>query len=94
MGIQIEDGTGTGFKVKVEADNALLVDAHTIPRSAFVSESDGQTYAWTSTDATAAAEESISVQNTSINKKNCTNCAKSAWWKFWGKKKGCCNTNS
>jgi len=65
MALQIEDGTGTGAKVKVEADNALLVDAHTIPRGAFVSEQDGQTYAWTSTDATSAAEESIYVQNTS-----------------------------
>ena len=68
MAIQIEDGTGTGFKAKVESDNALLVDAHTIPRTAFVSESDGQSYAWISTDATAAAEESISVQNTSDDK--------------------------
>ena len=36
----------------------------------------------------------LSAQNSSINKNNCTNCAKSPWWKFWEKKKGCCNTNS
>ena len=44
--------------------------------------------------AVAGIQCPLNVQNTSINKKNCTNCAKSAWWKFWGKKKGCCNTNS
>ncbi len=68
MGIQIEDGTGSGAKAQVKSDNALLVDAHTIPRGAFVSEEEGQAYAWISTDATSAGEESISVQNTSTDK--------------------------
>ena len=36
----------------------------------------------------------LSAQNTSIDKKNCTNCSNSPWWKFWEKKKGCCNKNS
>ena len=44
--------------------------------------------------AAAGVQCPLSAQNSSINKKNCTNCAKSPWWKFWGKKKGCCNTNS
>ena len=29
-----------------------------------------------------------------IDNKNCANCTKAPWWKLWGKKKGCCNTNS
>ena len=33
-------------------------------------------------------------KSTSINKKGCSNCTKAPWWKFWGKKKGCCNTSS
>ena len=43
--------------------------------------------------AVAGVQCPLSAQNSSINKNNCTNCAKSSWWKFWGKKKGCCNTN-
>ena len=44
--------------------------------------------------AAAGVQCPLSAQNTSINKNNCTNYAKSPWWRFWGKKKGCCNTNS
>ena len=33
-------------------------------------------------------------QNTSVNKKNCVNCVKTPWWKFWLKKKNCCNAKS
>ncbi|MBC8255871.1 MAG: hypothetical protein H8E85_01010 [Candidatus Marinimicrobia bacterium] len=35
-----------------------------------------------------------SAQSTSVDKQNCPNHASAPWWKFWGKKKGCCNTNS
>ena len=65
MGLQIEDGTGSGAKAKVTTENEVLTNARTIPRATHISEDNGQTYAWTSTDATSAAEESISVQNTS-----------------------------
>ena len=68
MAIQIQDGTGTGNQAKVDSDGELAVAARTIPRSAFISESRGDAYAWTSTDATSAAEESISIQNTSTDK--------------------------
>ena len=34
------------------------------------------------------------VQSQPINKKNCTSNTSSPWWKFWSKKKGCCNTKS
>ena len=33
-------------------------------------------------------------QNISIEKKNCVNCVKNPWWKFWVKKKNCCNAKS
>ena len=36
----------------------------------------------------------LGTQNISIAKKNCTNCSNSPWWKFWEKKKSCCNAKS
>ena len=33
-------------------------------------------------------------QNISVEKKNCVNCVKTPWWKFWAKKKNCCNAKS
>ena len=36
----------------------------------------------------------LSTQTNAIDNKNCANCTKAPWWKLWGKKKGCCNTNS
>ena len=36
----------------------------------------------------------LSAQNISIDKKNCTNCSNAPWWKFWSKKKSCCNAKS
>ena len=44
--------------------------------------------------AIAGVQYPQSGQNTSLENQNCPNRAKTPWWKFWGKKKGCCNTNS
>ena len=43
---------------------------------------------------TAGVQCPLSAQNISINKKNCTNCSNAPWWKFWSKKKNCCNAKS
>ena len=32
--------------------------------------------------------------NTSIDKENCSNCKKAAWWKIWAKKKSCCSAST
>ena len=68
MALQIGDGTGSGAQAGVSTDNRLDVSARVNPREYYVSRDTGQAYAWTSTDATSAAEESISVQNTSTDK--------------------------
>lgn len=67
MGFQIEDGTGSGLKAKVDNKNELVVAARVISRSSLISEDDGQSYTWTSTYSAAAAEETASLQNTSTN---------------------------
>lgn len=66
-GLVIEDGAGGASKAKVDDENALVTNSRVIPRATFVSEDKGDAYAWTSTDATSAAEESISIQNTSTS---------------------------
>ena len=33
-----------------------------------------------------------SVNINSSGRKNCSGCKSSPWWKFWAKKKNCCNT--
>ena len=43
---------------------------------------------------TAGVQCPLSAQNISFNKKNCTNCSNAPWWKFWSKKKSCCNAKS
>ena len=43
---------------------------------------------------TAVVQCPLSAQNISIDKKNCTNCSNAPWWKFWSKKKSCCNAKS
>ena len=43
---------------------------------------------------TAVVQCPLSAQNISIDKKNCTNCSNAPWWKFWEKKKSCCNAKS
>ena len=43
---------------------------------------------------TAVLQWPLSAQNISIDKKNCTNCSNAPWWKFWSKKKSCCNAKS
>ena len=43
---------------------------------------------------TAVVQCPLSAQNISIDKKNCTNCSNYPWWKFWAKKKSCCNAKS
>ncbi len=65
MSIQIEDGKGSGIRAGVDKDNHLLTSARIISIAAFVSEDDGQAYAWNSTYSAAAGQETISVQNTS-----------------------------
>ena len=36
----------------------------------------------------------LNSKNTSIDKKGCSNCTPAPWWKFWEKKKECCNTST
>ena len=38
--------------------------------------------------------EEVHKLNISVDKKNCGNCVKTPWWKFWAKKKKCFNAKS
>ena len=37
---------------------------------------------------------SKNVTTNSADQKKCDSCANSKWWKFWEKKKNCCNTKT
>ena len=45
-------------------------------------------------NTTAVVQYPLSAKNISIEKKNCTNYSNAPWWKFWAKKKSCCNAKS
>ena len=55
MGIQIEDGTGSGNQVSVSSENRLNVSARTGTRLYYCSRNDGNAYCWTAVSADVAA---------------------------------------
>lgn len=69
MGIQLEDGKGSGRSVQVNDDNQLMTKSITEAEIEFVSEAEGLTFAWCSgTQATSAGDTILLVKNTSTTK--------------------------
>jgi len=70
MGIQIEDGKGSGSRCRVDSDNRIRAYSVVEPEIAYASEENGEAYAWTSvTYDYGAADTILLVKNTSTSKK-------------------------
>jgi hypothetical protein len=70
MGLQIEDGTGTGQSVGVSpTGNRMNVSARSDERIYYISRDNGDAYATTSIDTAAAGEYNFYFKNTSATKK-------------------------
>ncbi len=65
MSIEIEDGTGSGLRAKVDVCNRLTVKSVSFSESAQVSREDGLTYLWTSSYSAGTGQEVIYIKNTS-----------------------------
>jgi hypothetical protein len=66
----IEDGTGTGYKVRVDDEHRLAVKAHMQTFGSHVSEDEGEYYSWNFVAADlATGETAIMVCNNSSTKK-------------------------
>jgi len=65
MGIQIEDGTGTGSQVQVDLENRLYVSSVTTDQSTHASREHGNGYAWAASVNTVGAAYVLAVQNNS-----------------------------
>ena len=66
MGIQIEDGTGTGNKAAVDSEGHLIVDALTLSEISHTSDAHGQAFIWASqTYDPDAADTVLLIKNTS-----------------------------
>lgn len=65
MGIQIEDGTGTGNQTKVDSENRFYVASTTIDESTHVSQTHGDSYTWAANVNTGGAAYVLAVQNNS-----------------------------
>ena len=65
MALIIEDGQGQGKKAGVNDSNELEVRADVNTRGAIVSDTDEETYIWTSSYNATSADEIIFVKNTS-----------------------------
>ena len=89
MGLQIEDGRGTGSLVKITNDNRMSVNSKQGRRSYYISRDEGQTYNIISHDATAAAGTFICyMQNTSTSLNMFIDLIRvggenTALWKVW-----------
>ena len=66
--MKIEDGTGSGRAVAVNAVNRLDVSSRSSSREFYVSRDDGQAYSFTSAFTADTGEEIISIKNTSATK--------------------------
>jgi len=67
--MQIQDGTGKGFRAEVDGDNRLKVQATMQTLGAHVADDEGEFYTWTvQDDATTAADYELYVQNNSDTK--------------------------
>ncbi len=65
----IQSGSGNGKFAKVTNDNRLTTEAESAPRQFFISRDSGQAYSVVSLDAaTADAEETFYIKNTSTSK--------------------------
>ena len=58
-GMQIKDGTGSGYAAGVKADNRLQTSSVSISKLAHVSEEDGLAFSWTSTNYDYDAGDTI-----------------------------------
>ncbi len=69
MALPIEDGKGSGNKAEVTSGNELKVRSDSNTRGAVVSETDEQTYVWTSSYSATNGDEVIFVKNLSKTKR-------------------------
>ena len=65
MSIELEDGTGSGYRARVDNDNRLHTSAVTFSESAEIARHHADTYLWTSSFSTNTGEEVIYIKNTS-----------------------------
>ena len=69
MGLMIEDGTGQGYKLKIDDENRAVVKAIRESLEAHISHEEGQLYSATATDAAQATTEyGFYLKNTSTDK--------------------------
>ena len=65
MGLQIEDGTGSGRQAKVDDENRLVTSATNTPKIASVSQNNGESYVWTAYVDWGADKNAIWLRNDS-----------------------------
>ena len=68
MSIEIEDGTGDGYRVKVDKCHRMETKSVAFSESAQVSREDGLTFLWTSSYSASTGDEVIYIKNTSATK--------------------------
>lgn len=89
MGLQIEDGTGSGVSAGVTLDNRFMVDSRNARRSFFISRDEGQVYNLNSHDASAEAGTFIAYwKNTSTTRSLVIDllrvgAVETVLWKVW-----------
>jgi len=70
MGIQIEDGRGTGSRCMIDSDNRIRAYSVVEPELAYAADEKGDAYAWTSVTYDYGAGDTILLlKNTSTSKK-------------------------
>jgi len=69
MGLQIEDGTGSGAQAHVTPDNRLDVSSRTSPRIAYISKDEGRSFTWSHFYDYDAADTILLVSNSSTTRK-------------------------
>ena len=65
MGLQIEDGTGTGRQAKVDDENRLVTAATNTPKITSVSANHGESYVWTAYVDWGADKNAVWLRNDS-----------------------------